>query len=56
MTNHTILPDPETLRLFYVVAEANTITLTASTIAPEAHCPLCGKPSGRVYPQHKDAH
>jgi hypothetical protein len=39
MPNHTILPDPETLRLFYVAAEANTITLTANTIASEARCP-----------------
>ncbi len=52
MPNHTILPNPETLRLICIATEADTITLTASTIASEARCPLCGKPSARVHSRY----
>src|SRR5215211_8267496 len=50
--SHTILPNPETLHLFYVAAAAHVITIVASTAASEARCPLCGNSSSRVHSRY----
>ncbi len=52
MPSHTILPDPEKLDLICLRAEAQCITLTACTTAPEAGCPLCGKSSDRIHSRY----
>ena len=40
MPNHTVLPDPNLLRLVCVSAEAGRVTLTATSSLPEARV-LC---------------
>src|SRR3712207_2696376 len=52
MPSHTILPNPETLHLFYVAADANVITIVAGTAASEASCPLCGNSSSRIHSRY----
>src|SRR5919206_3019857 len=52
MPSHTILPDLEKLNLICLQAEAGCITLVACTTAPEARCPLCGRPSRRVHSRY----
>jgi transposase len=52
MPSHTILPDPQKLKLICLTTDAQRITLTASTISSEAACPLCNKSSGRVHSRY----
>ena len=52
MSNHTILPDPGSLRLVCISAEADRLTLVATTRLPKAECPVCGKSSGRVHSRY----
>jgi transposase len=52
MPNHTILPEPKTLNLICIADDAEAITLTASSTASEARCPLCAKPSARVHSRY----
>ena len=52
MPNYTILPHPEKLDLICLQAEAGRITLVARTTAPEARCPLCGRPSRRIHSRY----
>jgi len=52
MPNHTILPDPNSLRLIYISAEADRLTLAATTRLPKAECPVCGKFSRRVHSRY----
>ena len=52
MPNHTILPDPNSLRLICISAEADRLTLAATTTLPKAECPVCGKFSGRVHSRY----
>ncbi len=53
MPNHTILPNPETLHLFYVAADADIITtIVAGTAASDARCPLCGNSSSRIHSRY----
>ena len=52
MPSPSILPDPQKLDLICLRAEAQCITLTACTTAPEAGCSLCGKSSDRVHSRY----
>src|SRR5215210_2490444 len=50
--SRTILPDPKTLNLVCVRADANAITITARTVSREARCPVCAKRSARVHSRY----
>jgi transposase len=45
----TILPDTQTLKLLYVCASGESITLAARTTSAEVCCPVCGTLSRRVH-------
>ena len=49
MAQATILPDPSRLHLLGLSADEQAITAQVTTIAPEAHCPLCQQCSSRVH-------
>jgi hypothetical protein len=49
MPSHTILPEPATLQLLYVAADANVITIVVGIAAAEARCLLCGNSSYRIH-------
>jgi len=46
---HTLLPAPSRVRLDYLSAYDDVITMVITTKADEAHCPLCDQPSTRVH-------
>lgn len=48
----TFIPDPMQLRLLYLTATDTIITMTASTKAPDARCPLCTQRSTRVHSRY----
>lgn len=48
----TLLPDPSRLRLEYLSAYDDAITMVVTTTAAEAHCPLCHQPSIRRHSQY----
>ena len=50
--SRTILPDPKTLNLVCVRADANAITITARTVSREARCPVCTRRSARVHSRY----
>lgn len=45
----TILPDTEVLKLLYVCASNQSITLVARTTSAKVRCPVCGMLSRRVH-------
>lgn len=48
----TLLPDPSRLRLDYLSASDDVITMVVTTTAAEAHCPLCQQPSTRTHSRY----
>jgi transposase len=48
----TILPDTETLKLLYVCASGEGITLAARTTSANARCPVCGALCRRVHSRY----
>jgi transposase len=48
----TILPDTKMLKLLYVGASGQSITLAARTTSAEACCPVCGTLSRRVHSRY----
>ena len=48
----TLLPDPSRLRLDYLSAYDDVITMVVTTSAAEAHCPLCQEPSNRTHSRY----
>src|SRR3989442_4902358 len=53
MNTPTLLPNHSGLRVDSIIATGDTITLTITTIAPCASCPLCGKPSDRIHSRYR---
>ena len=49
MADQTLLPDPTNLHLLQIEAEDNMITMVVQTMASEASCPLCERPSTSVH-------
>jgi transposase len=52
MSVATLLPDPHRLRLEYIVAAADAITLVVQTTSPESVCPTCGQRATRVHSRY----
>lgn len=52
MPDGAILPDPSSLRLLSLTADASSITAHVVTRLPEARCPLCGQPSTRIHSRY----
>jgi transposase len=50
--SRTVLPAPKLLNLIGVRADANSITLTATTSSHTARCPVCGMQSLRVHSRY----
>jgi transposase len=50
--SRTILPDPKTLNLLCVRADANAITVTARIVSREARCPVCTRRSVRAHSRY----
>jgi transposase len=48
-----LLPDPAHLRLEYLSADADLITVTVSAKAAEARCPLCDHPTHRIHSRYR---
>jgi hypothetical protein len=48
----TILPDTEVLKLLYVRASGESITLVARTTLAEVCCPVCGTLSRKVHSRY----
>ncbi len=48
----TILPDTQVLKLLYVCASGQSVTLAARTTSAEACCPVCGMLSRRVHSRY----
>lgn len=48
----TILPDTETLKLLYVCASGEGITLATRTTSAEVRCPVCGALSRRIHSRY----
>jgi len=53
MSPPTLLPHPELIRLDYVVAGYDAITLVATTVPKEARCPTCGRAATRVHSHYE---
>ena len=49
----TILPDTEILKLLYVCASGQSITLVAQTTSARVRCPVCATPSRRVHSRYE---
>lgn len=52
MSRQALLPDPDTLHLLHVEAEADTITIVVSTTSKEALCPQCSHRTSRVHSRY----
>jgi transposase len=53
MSVAALLPDPTRLRLEYIVAAADAITLVVHAPSPEAVCPACGQRTARVHSHYR---
>ena len=49
MADQSLLPDSMNLHLLQREAEGHMITMVVQTIAPQAPCPLCERPSTTVH-------
>lgn len=52
MADQSLLPDPTNLHLLQIEAQDHRITMVVQTIAPEAACPLCERPSTTVHSRY----
>jgi transposase len=50
--NKTLLPDPAVLKLESMVPSDDAITFHVKTTQPEACCPICQHPSGKVHSRY----
>jgi transposase len=53
MNGSALLPDPQRLRLEYIVPASDVITLVLQATCPEAVCPTCDRPSRRVHSRYR---
>src|ERR671921_3006878 len=52
MSTQPLLPDPALLTLDGISVRGEVIVFALRTVAPEAHCPLCGHPSQRIHSRY----